>query len=46
MKSSINQVKGLLKPVYQRFPLSQLPDAVKKLQTGNVAGRCVVDFNA
>lgn len=39
-------VKGLLKPIYEKFPLKDLPAAVAKLRAGKVAGRCVVDFNA
>jgi len=35
-----------LKPIYEKFPLSRLPEAVQKLREGKVAGRCVVDFNA
>jgi alcohol dehydrogenase, propanol-preferring len=38
--------RGLLKPIYEVFPIAQIGDAVKKLQAGKVAGRCVVDFNA
>ncbi|TVY50186.1 Alcohol dehydrogenase 2 [Lachnellula cervina] len=38
--------RGLLKPIYEKFPISKLPDAVQKLRDGKVAGRCVVDFNS
>ncbi|KAH6694785.1 chaperonin 10-like protein [Leptodontidium sp. 2 PMI_412] len=37
--------RGMLKPIYEIFPLSSLPEAVEKLRKGQVAGRCVVDFN-
>lgn len=43
---STNFVQGLLKPIYEKFPISKLPDAVQKLRDGKVAGRCVVDFNS
>ena len=38
--------RGLLKPIYEKFPLAQMPDAVEKLRAGKVAGRAVVDFNS
>ncbi len=38
--------QGLLKPVYEVYPIAQLPEAVQKLHSGKVAGRCVVDFNS
>ncbi|KAI9810915.1 MAG: hypothetical protein M1827_005774 [Pycnora praestabilis] len=38
--------RGLLKPIYEKFPIDRLPEAVEKLRAGKVAGRCVVDFNA
>lgn len=38
--------RGLLKPIYEKFPIAQLPDAVEKLRQGKIAGRCVVDFNS
>lgn len=38
--------QGLLKPIYEKFPISKLPEAVQKLREGKVAGRCVVDFNS
>lgn len=38
--------RGLLKPIYEKYPIDKLPDAVQKLKEGKVAGRCVVDFNA
>jgi propanol-preferring alcohol dehydrogenase len=38
--------RGLLKPIYEKFPIDKLPEAVYKLRDGQVAGRCVVDFNA
>lgn len=39
-------IQGLLKPIYEKFPIAQLPDAVEKLRQGKIAGRCVVDFNS
>ncbi|RFU24777.1 hypothetical protein B7463_g11554, partial [Scytalidium lignicola] len=38
--------RGLLKPIYETYPIDKLPEAVQKLKKGEVAGRCVVDFNA
>jgi len=38
--------RGLLKAICEVVPLSQMPEAVKRLQRGQVAGRIVVDFNA
>lgn len=38
--------RGLLVPVYERFGISQLPEAVQRLQTGRISGRCIVDFNS
>ncbi|KAI5306604.1 hypothetical protein KEM56_000117 [Ascosphaera pollenicola] len=38
--------RGLVKPIYEVFPIKSLPEAVDKLRNGQVAGRCVVDFNA
>ncbi|KAH9211048.1 chaperonin 10-like protein [Leptodontidium sp. 2 PMI_412] len=38
--------RGLVKPVYELYPFSKLPEAVSKLRSGKVAGRCVIDFNA
>lgn len=38
--------RGLLKPVYQKFGIDRLPEAVDLLRRGEIAGRCVVDFNA
>ncbi|KAF2819311.1 hypothetical protein CC86DRAFT_460461 [Ophiobolus disseminans] len=37
--------RGLLKPIYTVFPLSQFNEAVQKLRRGEMAGRAVVDFN-
>ncbi|OQU99901.1 hypothetical protein CLAIMM_05473 [Cladophialophora immunda] len=37
--------RGLLKPIYEKFSIDRLPEAVEKLRNGKVAGRCVVDFN-
>jgi len=31
--------------MYEKFSIAQLPEAVEKLRRGEVAGRCVVDFN-
>jgi propanol-preferring alcohol dehydrogenase len=39
-------LQGLLKPIYEKYPISRLPEAVQKLREGKVAGRCVVDFNS
>lgn len=36
----------MLKVMYEKFPIKDLPIAVERLRTGKVAGRCVVDFNA
>jgi propanol-preferring alcohol dehydrogenase len=38
--------KGKLKPIYEVFPIAKMPEAIAKLQSGKVAGRLVVDFNA
>ena len=38
--------QGLLKPIYEVYSIDRLPEAVEKLRKGQVAGRCVVDFNA
>ncbi|KAH7405976.1 chaperonin 10-like protein [Phaeosphaeria sp. MPI-PUGE-AT-0046c] len=38
--------QGKLKPICEVFPIAKMPEAVKKLQSGKVAGRLVVDFNA
>ncbi|KAL1959446.1 hypothetical protein VTO42DRAFT_1891 [Malbranchea cinnamomea] len=37
--------RGLLKPIYEKWPIDKLPEAVEKLRRGEVAGRCIVDFN-
>lgn len=37
--------RGLLKPIYTVYPLSQFNEAVQKLRRGEIAGRAVVDFN-
>ena len=37
--------RGLLKPVYEKFGIDQLPEAVDLLRKGKIAGRCVIDFN-
>ncbi|GAO46932.1 GroES-like protein [Saitoella complicata NRRL Y-17804] len=37
--------RGLLKPVYQKFSLNDLPKAVELLRKGKIAGRAVVDLN-
>ncbi|KAI9835770.1 MAG: hypothetical protein M1819_001949 [Sarea resinae] len=31
---------------FQKFPIDQLPEALKRLKAGAVAGRCIIDFNA
>lgn len=38
--------RGLLKPVYECYSINQLPEAVERLRSGKVAGRCVINFNA
>lgn len=38
--------RGMLKPIYERYSIERLPEAVEKLRRGEIAGRCVVDFNA
>ncbi|KMP07192.1 hypothetical protein DIZ76_016981 [Coccidioides immitis] len=38
--------RGLLKPIYEKWPIARMPEAVEKLRRGQVAGRYVVDFNA
>ncbi|EEP78079.1 conserved hypothetical protein [Uncinocarpus reesii 1704] len=38
--------RGLLKPIYEKWPIERMPEAVEKLRRGQVAGRYVVDFNA
>ncbi|RDW67626.1 GroES-like protein [Coleophoma cylindrospora] len=38
--------RGLLKPIYELYPIARLPEAVDKLRNGKVAGRGVVDFNS
>jgi D-arabinose 1-dehydrogenase-like Zn-dependent alcohol dehydrogenase len=37
--------RGLLKPTYTVYRLSQFNEAVQKLRRGEIAGRAVVDFN-
>jgi len=37
--------RGLLKPIYTVYKLSQFDEAVQKLRRGEIAGRAVVDFN-
>ncbi|KAH0845027.1 Alcohol dehydrogenase 2 [Fonsecaea pedrosoi] len=36
--------QNLIRSVITTFPISQLPEAVQRLRTGNVGGRCVVEF--
>jgi propanol-preferring alcohol dehydrogenase len=43
--TSINHHQGLLKPVYEKYPIDKLPEAVEKLRRGQAVGRCIVDFN-
>lgn len=38
--------RGLLRPMYEKFGIEDLPKAVQKLREGKVAGRCVVDFDS
>lgn len=35
----------MLKPVYEKWPIDKLPEAVEKLRKGQVAGRIIIDFN-
>ncbi|PGH06103.1 hypothetical protein AJ79_06637 [Helicocarpus griseus UAMH5409] len=37
--------RGLLKPIYEKWPIDKLPEAVEKLRRNEVPGRCIVDFN-
>jgi D-arabinose 1-dehydrogenase-like Zn-dependent alcohol dehydrogenase len=37
--------RGLLKPIYTVYSLSQFNEAVQKLKRGEIAGRAVVDLN-
>lgn len=37
--------RGLLKPIYTVYPMSQFNEAVQKLRRGEIAGRAVIDFN-
>ena len=37
--------RGLLKPIYTVYPMSQFNEAVQKLKRGEIAGRAVIDFN-
>jgi D-arabinose 1-dehydrogenase-like Zn-dependent alcohol dehydrogenase len=37
--------RGLLKPIYTVYGMSQFNEAVQKLKRGEIAGRAVVDFN-
>ena len=37
--------RGLLKPIYTVFPLSQFNTVVQELRLGKIAGRAVIDFN-
>ncbi|KAK5082252.1 hypothetical protein LTR05_007396 [Lithohypha guttulata] len=36
--------QGLVKPVIEHYKFDKIPDAVYKLKSGKVAGRCVVSF--
>jgi propanol-preferring alcohol dehydrogenase len=36
----------MLKPIYEKYPIDRLPEALEKLRQGKVSGRCVIDFNA
>lgn len=40
-----NLLQGLVKPHITQYPYSQLPEAVQKLKSGQVVGRCVVNFD-
>lgn len=37
--------RGLLKPIFTVYGMSQFDEAVQKLRRGEIAGRAVVDFN-
>ncbi|KAH8802556.1 putative alcohol dehydrogenase [Xylogone sp. PMI_703] len=37
--------RGLLKPIYEKWPIDKLPQAVEKLRSGQVVGRIIIDFN-
>ncbi|KAH7115041.1 chaperonin 10-like protein [Dendryphion nanum] len=37
--------RGLLKPIYTVYGMSQFNEAVQKLKRGEIAGRAVIDFN-
>jgi D-arabinose 1-dehydrogenase-like Zn-dependent alcohol dehydrogenase len=37
--------RGLLKPIYTVYGMSQFNEAVQKLRRGEIAGRAVIDFN-
>lgn len=43
--SRLTRTQGLVKPVVEAFSFENLPDAVQKLRSGKVAGRCVVRFD-
>lgn len=43
---NIDNLQGLLKPIYEVYPIAKMPEAIEKLRSGKVAGRLVVDFNA
>jgi len=36
----------MLKPIYEKYPIDKLPEALAKLKEGRVSGRCIIDFNA
>lgn len=38
--------RGLIKPVGELRPLSKLPESMKDLQAGKIAGRVTIDFNS
>jgi len=38
--------RGLLKGIYEKYPIDKLPEALERLKKGDVPGRIVVDFNA
>jgi len=37
--------RGKLRPIYEKWPIDKLVEALDKLKRGQVAGRCIVDFN-
>ena len=44
-RSQLTGIQGHIKPVIEQFPFAKIADAVQKLKSGKVAGRCVVRFD-